>query len=115
MEEAELLAHPELLKPLARSSKAVDLEGLTREELVDRVRSLEKHVQQLRNVIAKNTGSAMVAVKRKQHKETAESRCDQVVRSQYPSTSQSVVTCQRRDTTRPTLHSFATERNIKST
>ena len=70
MEEAELLAHPELLKPLARSSKAVDLEGLTREELVHRVRSLEKHVQQLRNVIAKNTGSAMVAVKRqKQHKE----------------------------------------------
>jgi hypothetical protein len=45
-----LLGAPELLKQKRRSE---DLESLTREELVARVISLEKHVQQLRNVIAK--------------------------------------------------------------
>jgi hypothetical protein len=52
MEEVveSLLGAPELLKQKRRSD---DLESLTREELVARVISLEKHVQQLRNVIAK--------------------------------------------------------------
>jgi hypothetical protein len=63
MEEAELLARPELLKPLARARREEqDLMALPREELVARVQSLEKHVQQLRNVIAKNTGSALPQV-----------------------------------------------------
>ena len=41
---------PEMLKQKRRPS---DLESLTREELIERVIALEKHVQQLRNVIAK--------------------------------------------------------------
>ena len=63
MEESELLANPELLKPLGKSQrKAQDLLALSKEELVARVASLEKHVQQLRNVIAKHTGSALPQV-----------------------------------------------------
>jgi len=70
MEESELLANPELLKPLGKSQrKAQDLLALSKEELVARVASLEKHVQQLRNVIAKHTGSALPQVKQKAGKE----------------------------------------------
>jgi len=61
MEEAELMANPDLLKPLSRS-KRQELATLTRSELEERVISLEKHVQQLRNVIAKHTGSSMPQV-----------------------------------------------------
>jgi hypothetical protein len=52
-----LLGAPELLKQKRRSE---DLESLTREELVARVISLEKHVQQLRNVIAKEQRSQLI-------------------------------------------------------
>jgi hypothetical protein len=45
-----LLGAPELLKQKRRPE---DLASLTREELIERVVGLEKHVQQLRNVIAK--------------------------------------------------------------
>jgi hypothetical protein len=45
-----LLGAPELLKQKRRPE---DLASLTREELIERVLGLEKHVQQLRNVIAK--------------------------------------------------------------
>jgi len=66
MEEAELIANPDLLKPLTKS-KRQELATLTRSELEERVLSLEKHVQQLRNVIAKHTGSSMPQVKKKLH------------------------------------------------
>ena len=63
MEESELLANPDLLKPLGKARRAEqDLLALSKEELVARVVSLEKHVQQLRNVIAKHTGSALPQV-----------------------------------------------------
>jgi len=68
MEEAELMAKPDLLKPLSRS-KRQELVTLTRSELEERVLSLEKHVQQLRNVIAKHTGSSMPKVMQKIHAE----------------------------------------------
>jgi len=58
------MANPDLLKPLSRS-KRQELATLTRVELEDRVVSLEKHVQQLRNVIAKHTGSSMPQVRHK--------------------------------------------------
>jgi hypothetical protein len=45
-----LLGAPELLKQKRRPE---DLASLTREELIERILGLEKHVQQLRNVIAK--------------------------------------------------------------
>jgi hypothetical protein len=45
-----LLGAPELLKQKRRPE---DLASLSREELIERVVGLEKHVQQLRNVIAK--------------------------------------------------------------
>jgi len=66
MEEAELIANPDLLKPLTKS-KRQELATLTRLELEERVLSLEKHVQQLRNVIAKHAGSTMPQVKKKLH------------------------------------------------
>ena len=52
-----LLGAPELLKQKRRNE---DLESLTRDELVARIVSLEKHVQQLRNVIAKEQSSCLV-------------------------------------------------------
>ena len=45
-----------------------DLEKLSKEELIDRVQALQKHVDQLRNVIAKNAKSELPSVKKK-HKE----------------------------------------------
>jgi len=47
---------PQLLKP---TKKEANLENLSKEELIVRVVSLEKHVQQLRNVIAKNANSTL--------------------------------------------------------
>ena len=45
MEESELLANPDLLKPLGKARRAEqDLLALSKEELVARVVSLEKHV-----------------------------------------------------------------------
>jgi len=58
------MANPDLLKPLTKS-KRQELATLTRSELEERVVSLEKHVQQLRNVIAKHTGSSMPQVRQK--------------------------------------------------
>lgn len=67
MEEAELLANPDLLKPLTKTKKSEqDLLELSKEELVDKIESLERHVQQLRNVIAKNAGSSLPQAKNKQ-------------------------------------------------
>lgn len=50
---------PELLK---QKRKTETLDDLTKEELISRVVSLEKHVKQLRNVIAKNSNSEMPEV-----------------------------------------------------
>lgn len=58
-----VLGAPELLKQRRRDS---DLASWTREQLVERVISLEKHVQQLRNVIAKNSESQLPGVKAEQ-------------------------------------------------
>ena len=58
---------PDLLKPLTKTRKEnIDLECLTKEELICRVKSLELHVQQLRNVIAKNDKSALPGARVKQ-------------------------------------------------
>ena len=58
---------PEVLKPLTKTRKEnIDLESLSREELIARVKSLEIHVQQLRNVIAKNDKSALPTARLKQ-------------------------------------------------
>jgi len=64
---AEFLNNPEVLKPLTKSKKgSTDLEELSKEELIARVKSLETHVQQLRNVIAKKDESALPSAKVKQ-------------------------------------------------
>lgn len=42
--------------PNAKSMKASELHALSKEELVDRIRQLEFHVNQLKNVIAKSNG-----------------------------------------------------------
>ena len=58
---------PDVLKPLTKTRKEnIDLESLTKEELIARVKSLELHVQQLRNVIAKNDKSALPGARVKQ-------------------------------------------------
>jgi len=68
MAELDFLPDPELLKPLTKTRKeSIDLTSLTREELIDRVKTLEMHVQQLRNVIAKNDNSALPKAKNKRN------------------------------------------------
>ena len=60
---------PDVLKPLTKTRKEnIDLDSLTKDELIARVKSLELHVQQLRNVIAKNDKSALPGARVK-HKE----------------------------------------------
>jgi len=55
------------LKPLTKTRKEnINLESLSREELIAKVKSLEMHVQQLRNVIAKNDKSALPKAKNRQ-------------------------------------------------
>jgi len=44
---------------ILRLKKETNLENLSKEELISKVVSLEKHIQQLRNVIAKNSDSQM--------------------------------------------------------
>jgi len=61
----ESIANIDLFKndpSLLRLKKETNLENLSKEELISRVISLEKHVQQLRNVIAKNSASQMPSV-----------------------------------------------------
>ena len=58
---------PDVLKPLTKTRKEnIDLDSLTKDELIARVKSLELHVQQLRNVIAKNDKSALPGARVKQ-------------------------------------------------
>ena len=60
---------PDVLKPLTKTRKEnINLDSLTKDELIARVKSLELHVQQLRNVIAKNDKSALPGARVK-HKE----------------------------------------------
>ena len=64
---AEFLSNPDVLKPLTKTRKEnINLETLTKEELIEKVKSLELHVQQLRNVIAKKDESALPSAKGKQ-------------------------------------------------
>jgi len=56
------LSNPELLRPLTRARRESDLSQLSRAELESRCVALEKHVQQLRNVIAKQSNSALPEV-----------------------------------------------------
>ena len=64
---AEFLNNPNILKPLTKTRKEnIDLENLTKEELIEKVKSLELHVQQLRNVIAKKDESSLPAARGKQ-------------------------------------------------
>ena len=64
MAELDFLPDPLLLKPLTKTRKEnINLESLSRDELIDRVKSLEVHVQQLRNVIAKKENSALAVAK----------------------------------------------------
>ena len=63
----EFLNNPEVLKPLTKTRKEnIDLESLSKEELIERVKSLEMHVQQLRNVIARKDKSALPSARVKQ-------------------------------------------------
>ena len=62
----DFLNNPDVLKPLTKTRKEnIDLENLTKDELIARVKSLEIHVQQLRNIIAKKDQSALPAAKSK--------------------------------------------------
>ena len=64
---AEFLSNPDVLKPLTKTRKEnINLENLTKEELIEKVKSLELHVQQLRNVIAKKDESSLPSAKGKQ-------------------------------------------------
>ena len=64
---AEFLSNPDVLKPLTKARKEnIDLDSLSKEELVARVKSLEIHVQQLRNVIAKMDNSSLPQARTKQ-------------------------------------------------
>jgi len=68
MAELDFLPDPELLKPLTKTRKEnIDLTNLTRDELIDKVKTLQMHVQQLRNVIAKNDNSALPKAKNKRN------------------------------------------------
>ena len=62
MEEPNLSFDPIKLKPLTKTRKEnIDLDSLSKEELICKVKTLEMHVQQLRNVIAKIDKSALPA------------------------------------------------------
>ena len=50
------------LKHVSRKEN-IDLESLSREELIAKVKSLEIHVQQLRNIIAKKDNSSLPSAK----------------------------------------------------
>ena len=64
---AEYIIDPEILKPLTKTRKEnINLESLSREELIAKVKSLEIHVQQLRNIIAKKANSSLPSAKIKQ-------------------------------------------------
>jgi len=64
---AEFLNNPNILKPLTKTRKEnINLENLTKEELIEKVKSLELHVQQLRNVIAKKDESSLPAARGRQ-------------------------------------------------
>ena len=64
---AEYISDPEILKPLTKTRKEnIDIESLSREELIAKVKSLEIHVQQLRNIIAKKDNSSLPGAKVKQ-------------------------------------------------
>ena len=66
-EMTEFLSNPDVLKPLTKTRRDnIDLESLSREELISRVKSLETHVQQLRNVIAKMDNSSLPSARVKQ-------------------------------------------------
>jgi len=66
MSDLDFLPDPSVLKPLTKTRKEnIDLESLTKEELIEKVKTLEMHVQQLRNVIAKNDNSKLPSVKSK--------------------------------------------------
>jgi len=68
MAELDFLPDPGMLKPLTKTRKEnIDLESLSKEELIAKVKTLEMHVQQLRNVIAKNDNSALPKAKNKQN------------------------------------------------
>ena len=67
LDMTEFLNNPEVLKPLTKTRKEnIDLESLSKEELIERVKSLEMHVQQLRNVIARKDKSALPSARVKQ-------------------------------------------------
>eukprot|EP00092_Neocalanus_flemingeri_P013403 GFUD01014448.1.p1 GENE.GFUD01014448.1~~GFUD01014448.1.p1 ORF type:complete len:455 (+),score=149.97 GFUD01014448.1:106-1470(+) len=67
MAELDFLADPLLLKPLTKTRKEnINLEDLSKEELIEKVKSLKLHVQQLRNVIANKDKSALPFAKKKQ-------------------------------------------------
>ena len=58
---------PDILKPLTKTRKEnIDLESLSKDDLIARVKSLEIHVQQLRNVIAKKDQSALPSARVRQ-------------------------------------------------
>ena len=64
---AEFLNNPNILKPLTKTRKEnINLENLTKEELIEKVKSLELHVQQLRNVIAKKDESSLPVARKRQ-------------------------------------------------
>jgi len=68
MAELDFLPDPLLLKPLTKTRKdSIALESLSKAELITKVKKLEMHVQQLRNVIAKNDNSALPKAKNKQN------------------------------------------------